>query len=397
MASFNADDVQQSVSTMPPAITQKLDSAMTSQEWIAIFQTHVFSALKTHGIVPEAKGLTTPYPDNLMDAAALVSQGFGNTQDQRQEYTEKRDDHLAAFNEFGLTGTGKGVGDTTELQASAVYMTAVDNVEKQINGWLTASPGLRIDDDQRSSLVSQVIQAPVDERDGFFQGVKSMQQIVDRVPSDGSSRNKIDRMNLQGHLPIPPRRPEELKGDPAAIIEQPAVDASSVTSGTTPFPPRRPDRLKHHPSVVDGNPLYTPLLEKGLSADDVQEIITGEGSRGNTKARSKNSSAVGLFQFTTIAAEALGTTTAKIAQMTAEEQVSLYVKYLDMWHWKPGVPLGILQAAPKLVRNWGERKSTDVVYPKNTQAWRRNKPWRPADGGDITIGSIMAYYDTLKD
>jgi len=88
----------------------------------------------------------------------------------------------------------------------------------------------------------------------------------------------------------------------------------------------------------------------------------------------------------------LGTTTDKILAMSVEDQVNLYKAYLNKWGWKPGVPLGIMQAAPALSRNWNKRNKSDVVYKKDSKAWKQNPGWRPEDGGDITIASIEDYF-----
>jgi len=144
-------------------------------------------------------------------------------------------------------------------------------------------------------------------------------------------------------------------------------------------------------ATVLGNPDYKDLISAGVNANELRGVIIGE-SKGYPKAQNRGSKAAGLFQFTPTAAKELGTTVTEILNMSPKEQADLYLKYLNRWGWKPGVPLGLMQAAPSLARNWNNRSRDDVVYRKDSKAWKVNPGWRPKDGGDITIGSIENYY-----
>lgn len=145
---------------------------------------------------------------------------------------------------------------------------------------------------------------------------------------------------------------------------------------------------------ADGNELdYALDLEAsaaGLNTDAIRRVIQLE-SGGKPGAVNAQSGATGLIQFMPETAKALGTTTEELASMPVEDQVRFVVKYfenagLDENSSPDDYALAV--AAPAFV---GKPDST-VVYPKGSKAWEQNVPWRPADGGDITVGSIKAAY-----
>ena len=177
-------------------------------------------------------------------------------------------------------------------------------------------------------------------------------------------------------------------GSPAAAAELPPELRDLALSYARQG---RPEELSSDPAVVSDNPAYESLISAGVNANELQGIIMGE-SKGDPQAQNRSTKASGLFQFTPTAAKELGTTVTKIRNMNPKEQADLYLKYLNRWGWKPGVPLGLMQAAPSLARNWDERSRDDVVYRKDSAAWKANPAWRPEDDGDITIGSIEDYY-----
>jgi hypothetical protein len=142
---------------------------------------------------------------------------------------------------------------------------------------------------------------------------------------------------------------------------------------------------------VAGDELQKIYSDFGVDEREVFSIFKGESSF-NTKAFNA-SGAVGLFQAMPAVAKELGTSSVKIHQMTAAEQVNLYHKYLSMHSRRLKTKnfkgrLGILQAAP----GYANRKPNEAIYPKGSKAWKQNEPWRPADDGDITIASISDYY-----
>lgn len=188
----------------------------------------------------------------------------------------------------------------------------------------------------------------------------------------------MQALGLQGLLgadvPMPPRRPEGLLS-----TEAPAPTEGLLYSNP-PMPPKR---------QIDNT--YKSLIEYGVDPIELQGIIAGESS-GNPQAQNKKTKASGLFQFTPTVAKELGTSVDEILKMSPQDQSELYLKYLKRWNWKPGVPLGLMQAAPSLAKTWSKRNKEDVVYKKGSPAWKSNPGWRPKDGGDITVSSIENYY-----
>ena len=189
----------------------------------------------------------------------------------------------------------------------------------------------------------------------------------------------IQALGLQGLLgadvpPMPPKRPEGLLS-----AEAPA-QPEGLLYANAPMPPKR---------QTDNT--YSSLIEYGVDPIELQGIIAGESS-GNPQAQNKKTKASGLFQFTPTVAKELGTSVDDILKMSPQDQSELYLKYLKRWDWKPGVPLGLMQAAPSLAKTWDKRNKEDVVYKKGSPAWKANPGWRPESGGDITVSSIENYY-----
>lgn len=127
----------------------------------------------------------------------------------------------------------------------------------------------------------------------------------------------------------------------------------------------------------------------GLDPDKVRSVISPE-SGGSAQAVNPQSGASGLIQFLPKVAESLGSSIEEIRKMTAEEQLPLVMKYLS----DRGITKDSSQddyymavAAPAFIG----KPDSAVVYKKGSKEWEQNPAWRPADGGDITVGSIKAY------
>ena len=179
------------------------------------------------------------------------------------------------------------------------------------------------------------------------------------------------------------------------------------------------DEYSHPERITIDKKTLQPLINLGVKEKEIRAIIEGETTKGLPLEYSKQeknvgqtSSATGLFQFIRSTAKELGTTTEKIVHMSIPEQVNLYVKYLKKYKWKPGIPLGLMQAAPSKVReiaNSTKDKTIDidkpeflnmVIFTPGTQGYRLNLGWVPKDkngkrisGANITLGSIRDYYE----
>lgn len=125
----------------------------------------------------------------------------------------------------------------------------------------------------------------------------------------------------------------------------------------------------------------------GLTREEIYQIMQGE-SGFNTTAVNGSTGATGLFQFMPATARELGYTTEQIQNMNAAEQLEVYDQYLGRWNYNGSNHLGVMQAAPA----YASRPETYVAYRRGSPAWYANPGWRPANGGDITVGSINDYY-----
>ncbi len=154
---------------------------------------------------------------------------------------------------------------------------------------------------------------------------------------------------------------------------------------------------RYDPGDVSGDfdaDLETLAAEAGLDPDKVRGII-GSESGGKAGAVNGKSGATGLIQFMPEIAKDLGTSTEELKTMSPSEQLPFVMKYFsDRGITSESAPedYAMAVAAPSFI---GKPPET-VVYPKGSKAWRDNAPWRPADGGDITVGSIQAYYQRGK-
>jgi hypothetical protein len=161
-------------------------------------------------------------------------------------------------------------------------------------------------------------------------------------------------------------------------------------------PQRRPQgRSDIVPEAVKKDPEFRKEVQRltkkyGISELELYKVIQGESSF-NPKAQNP-SGATGLFQFMPATAAELGWTTEEIKEMAPAEQLKVYDQYLERWNYDGSNALGIMQGAPA----FASASDDTVVYRKGSAAWKQNPGWRPSDGGDITVGSMNAYYNRKK-
>lgn len=138
----------------------------------------------------------------------------------------------------------------------------------------------------------------------------------------------------------------------------------------------------------------------GLNTGAIRRVVGGE-SNGDPQAASKNSSAKGLWQALDATAQRYTNPrtgekfadSAELAKLAPAEQYQVLTQYLkDSGVTKDSPPddYALAIAAPAFVGKGADKAA--VVYPKGSEKWKANAPWRPADGGDITVGSIIDYY-----
>jgi hypothetical protein len=132
------------------------------------------------------------------------------------------------------------------------------------------------------------------------------------------------------------------------------------------------------------------LRAAGLDPEKLGRV-TGHESGGDPTATSSEG-ASGTMQIMPKNLRAMGIEPEAFKKLSAEEQMAYNIRYLK----NAGInkdssadDYAMAVAAPAFV---GKGDDSTVVYKKGTPEWDANKPWRPADGGDITRGSILAFY-----
>lgn len=127
----------------------------------------------------------------------------------------------------------------------------------------------------------------------------------------------------------------------------------------------------------------------GLNYDAVKNAIQVE-SGGKADAQNP-SGATGLIQFMPAIAKALGTSTDELKKMSPVEQIPYVVRYFQQRNLGAQQDKGDYYVAVAAGGEYVGKPDSTVVYPKGSKGWEQNAPWRPADGGDITVGSIKAF------
>lgn len=141
----------------------------------------------------------------------------------------------------------------------------------------------------------------------------------------------------------------------------------------------------------------------GVDAEKILPLINKESIGGDPAAANPLSSARGLIQMIDEVAKSYTNPRTgekfkdadEITQLSAVEQapiVAQYFKDKGVTKDSSAEDYAMAVAAPKFR---GKPPET-VVYPKDSEAWKANRPWRPADGGDITVKSILAFYGLPK-
>lgn len=147
------------------------------------------------------------------------------------------------------------------------------------------------------------------------------------------------------------------------------------------------------PAGAAGKELQRQAEEAGLDGQVLGKLMGGE-SGGKTNAASDKSSAKGVFQLLDSTAQDMGyENAAAYSAEPLEKQIEVGLKLFKnkgLTKDSPAEDYALVLAAPSLVGKWKSRD--DVVYKKGSAEWEANAPWRPASGGDITVGSITDYY-----
>jgi len=286
----------------------------------------------------------------------------------------KEDDYLVlslisrSFGERGATTEGD-VARALGLPATSTW--------DQITGWMSSRLEGGIPEPNKRALIG-VLKKAIDSNDGELRTAsQNMLSMVEDPETDKDvARGVRDywKTTIPADIRAEHEKEKRARGVNASISASEGVDTSV---GEKP---------------AEGELDYALDLEASaanLNTDAIKRIIQLES--GGDPAAKNPSGATGLIQFMPETAKAMGTTTEELAKMPVEDQVRYVVKYFEnagITAESPPDDYALAVAAPAFV---GKPDST-VVYAKGSAAWDQNKPWRPADGGDITVGSIKAAY-----
>lgn len=177
-------------------------------------------------------------------------------------------------------------------------------------------------------------------------------------------------------------------GTPTAAAQ---AGPSPPPSPTTPPTPTNKEDAPVKLSTLHA--IKTQAEAAGLNGDALTRIIRFE-SGGRPDKPNPASGAIGLIQWMPQfpLPKAPGYENVRhedLKDLTAEEQIPLVLQYFKEKGLPPNAgveDMYLAVAAPGFLGKPDDR----IAYAKGTKAWTDNPLWRPADGGDITVGSIKA-------
>ncbi len=137
--------------------------------------------------------------------------------------------------------------------------------------------------------------------------------------------------------------------------------------------------------------LESQAMENDLDPDKLGPIIRGE-SGGKSKAVSSEG-ARGVMQIMPANLRAMGIDPDEYGKLSAVEQLPAVFRFLkDQGITADSTADEYAMAVAASDPKYRNAPDETVIYKKGSDEWKANEPWRPADGGDITRGSILAYY-----
>lgn len=248
------------------------------------------------------------------------------------------------------------------------------SVKDQINNWIETKWDGGLSVDQRDALLGMLenLERQADEK------MLTAAEKLEEQASSGDTNPEVARgIRDYAKLFIPIDIHDKVKAKRSAGAGA-GAPATATGAGSADF-----DKALNEQAEAEG-----------LDPGKIRGII-GKESGGDPGAQN-DSGATGLIQFMPKTARALGTTTEKLKNMSAAEQVPLVIKYLKSKGLTDKSTQGdyyVALAAPGYV---GKPDSTVIVddgvtWDKDSKAWQQNPSWRPKDGGPITVGSIKAY------
>jgi hypothetical protein len=134
----------------------------------------------------------------------------------------------------------------------------------------------------------------------------------------------------------------------------------------------------------------------GLDPNKLKPIIHGESGGKSTAVSTEGAS--GVMQIMPANLKAMGIDPDEYRKLSASEQLPAVMRFLKgQGLTADSTPEEYVMAVAASDPKFRTASNDTVVYKKGSDAWKANKPWRPADDGDITRGSILAYYGVSND
>lgn len=151
---------------------------------------------------------------------------------------------------------------------------------------------------------------------------------------------------------------------------------------------------KFDPNPISGDfdiELEGLAMENDLDPDKMGPIIRHES--GGKAGAISSEGASGVMQIMPDNLRAMGIDPEEYRKLSAVEQLPAVMQFLKAQgitsdSSADDYAMAVAASDPK----WRDAPDSAVVYKKGSRAWEANKPWRPADGGDITKESILRFY-----
>jgi len=148
--------------------------------------------------------------------------------------------------------------------------------------------------------------------------------------------------------------------------------------------------MSEHPEL-ERVALANVAYKHDIGAGQLERVVELE-SGWDTTAQNPKSGATGIVQFIPATAKRLGTSTDAILSLTFAEQCDLVDRYLRGVRHPIGDDVYMAFAYPDAIGAPDDR----VIGKTGGAIWKQNAGWRSADDGDVTAGSIRAYFLRAK-
>lgn len=314
-------------------------------------QYEVRARLRSSGINERAlETLTNDDPADDLQALSTISRGFGER------------------------------GATSENDATRALGIKAGGWAAQFKTWASQGLGFGLAEEHRKALVEVLTKAQAENDQAIETFSSRLVDFQNDPEADADTKRGVRDL---WRILTPDRIRQKTEAERPAPEERTGSGGQRGARRT----PTDPDQMSELEWWVDAEAGIN-----GLDVDAILDVIRVE-SGGNPRAvnRDPKSGATGLIQFMPDTARNMGTTVEEIREMSLEDQVRLSIQFLERAGITADSPPGDYAVAVAATGYVGKPDDT-VVYKKGSLRWEKNKPWRPADGGDITVGSIKDAY-----